>query len=578
MKVVFLAFANNREIPLPTLQEEEEAIYRILAPRALKQHFLLHREPFATLSRIAEYLTLYRDHIMVFHYSGHAERDRLILEEEAALAPGMARLLGACPHLKLVFLNGCSTKEQVEALLEAGVPLVMATSAPVEDHRATRFSIRFYQALENGMAVEEAFELASGEIAAMDHPSPIVFYRGIGLDREEERANLWGLFHAEGSDAPSTTLLPSREITALPPDYEPNRRLIEALWESLQHYSDQVGLLYLRECQGRSVSTARKRMAILNSLPAPVAEHLRKLMVPVEDENEGYDKVSPARLWQTVRTYQVTAEMLAFTLLAQLWESFFEQGGKLVLPPNRAQEMFDFLHLRPQENETYDYVGLIRTIRDTLDKNNVNYFMEELKDLRDMLYQEGPFQNSCFFMEVLRVKLNRQEPEPHEIGELCARAEESLANMLGKMGFLAKYTLAAIQDIDVIKYRHQQEAFFKHKVVYLRDLLGGLDTNFFELERFTDNRSVLFMDEETKNYLNLTPFVIDANAFEEDTDVSKIFFISHYEQATDTYVFKYVNKPDQEEDWIRISKNQKQFPIIKVQLDAFQELLKPAIA
>jgi len=191
MKVLFLAYANRREQLLHSLQEEEDTVYRYLTPRALKQHYLLHLDPFATLSKIAEYLVLYRDDIMLFNYSGHAGRDQLILEDQAVRAEGIAHLLGQCPNLKLVVLNGCSTQGQVEELLERGVPVVVATNAPVEDERSARFAIRFYQGLSEHLSINEAFEMAIGEVKAKFHDEAFEYHRSLQLkgDREDP---LWG--------------------------------------------------------------------------------------------------------------------------------------------------------------------------------------------------------------------------------------------------------------------------------------------------------------------------------------------------------------------------------------------------
>ena len=109
-----------------------------------------------------------------------------------------------------------------------------------------------------------------------------------------------------------------------------------------------------------------------------------------------------------------------------------------------------------------------------------------------MLYREGSFQNASFFLEILRVNLFKETIDSEEVLELCVRAEESLANILSSMGFLAKYALVAIQNIDVLKYRHSPKALFKHLAVILRDLLGGLEVTPLEFEeRFMDNRSIV---------------------------------------------------------------------------------------
>ena len=110
MDVLFLAFSNSKLDRLPNLEKEEESIYRLLAPRALQQQFMLHRESYANISKVHEYLVLFRNNLSVFLFSGHAGKDKLLLDDEQALSGGIAQALGQCKKLKMVILNGCYTK------------------------------------------------------------------------------------------------------------------------------------------------------------------------------------------------------------------------------------------------------------------------------------------------------------------------------------------------------------------------------------------------------------------------------------------------------------------------------------
>jgi hypothetical protein len=568
--MIFLAFANSRHDPLPSLQEEDDAIYRALAPKALRQEILLHRDSFATLAKISEYITLFRNHLMIFHYSGHAGRDTLVLEEEMASSGGIAGMLKQCPNIKLVVLNGCSTKPQVQKLLANGVPVVIATSAPVEDMKAMRFGIRFYKALSDQASFKEAFELAISEVVALDGAMEKKVQRDVFLDLDEDLKltdePLWGIYTHEEQEGILSQTLSTKSITPELEDFEINERLLEALWESLSDYSDAIQMLMTKS----RISVPRKRMAILNSLPAPVAEHLRKLMVPVEDENQGYDSFSVTRLKQIVRTYQTVMELVTFTLMAQLWETFFDQG-KLDIVEERKANIRTFLRLQPSDQEVYDYLDLIRNLRDIIEQNQGHYFMEELKGLLDQIAEQGDFQNAAFFLEVLKVKLSRESVTEGELPELCRRAEESLAQLLSAMAFLSKYALVSVQGIDVRKYRHTPQATFNHIAVELRDLLGGLEVTEFDMKKFMDNQSILLLNDDDGSFLNLTPFIIDVNAFQEKTDVAKIFFVSHFDKAKNNYCFKPIYKPEKESEWIYLS--DKKYAIVKKQFDAFKQLL-----
>jgi WD40 repeat protein len=84
----------------------------------------------------------------------------------------LAVLLGRRVNLKLVFLNGCSTRPQVQSLLDAGVPVVIATARPIKDKLARQFAVAFYEALTaggeaapaGGRSLRAAFEAAQAYV------------------------------------------------------------------------------------------------------------------------------------------------------------------------------------------------------------------------------------------------------------------------------------------------------------------------------------------------------------------------------------------------------------------------------
>ena len=566
MNLIFLTFANSQNDPLPSLLKEDDGIYRALMPRALQQQYLLHRDSYTSIEKIAEYITLVRDHLFLFHYSGHALRDALFLDDEKASSKGISHLLGQCSNLKAVILNGCSTQGQVETLLEIGIPVVIATSAPVEDSKATQFGIRFHQALSQGATLGEAFELGMGEVLTMDASLGDMVTRGIGRRKAEKPEPTWGIFYKEENASALDLKLPSRSMPLSSKVIDPNSYLIENLWKSLAEFNFEIQALSKK----KRLSLPRKRMAILNSLPAPIAEHLRKLMVPLSEE-AGYNQVSESRLRQIVRTYQTVMEIISFSLLGQLWETSFKKG-KLEMDQIHKTEIQNFLQLQPKSQEVFDFLTLIRHLCEAIKANEGEFFIEALEDFQELLYTEGKLQNASFFLEVLKVKLNKESVAAADIPDLCRRAEESLGDLMVGMSFLAQYALVSVQSIDVLSFRHMKEPRFNHVAVELKDLLGGLEVTDIEMMQFMDNQSVLLLNEFDDTYLTLSPFIIDGNAFEPKEGVASIYFISHQVAAEDSFVFKWIYDPDEEENWITVTEGSK-YDIIKKQFDAFTLLL-----
>lgn len=569
MDLIFLAFANSQKDRLHTLENEDNEVYRLLSPRAIKQNYLLHRDSLVTRDKLFQSLVLFRDHISILLYSGHAGRDILLLNDEDARAKGIAHILGQCPNLKLVVLNGCSTQGQVSQLLENGVPVVIATSAPVKDDIASCFSIRFFQALADQATIGQAFEMAMAEVLGREEKN---IHRGWGSlelwNAESEIEPTWGIFYKEDNKHILDEGLPTSSVTSVQMDFNPNELLITGLMDGLEAYNDDIHLLKEKESQGKKVKLSTKRMAILNNLPAPIAEQLRKLMVPVDDENAGYDKISMGRLEQLSKCFSITMEFIIFTMLSQLWENK-SKNQNLSIPPKHAKLILDFIKLDKEGRMQFEFIPFTKSLSLLFQDIEQTYFVVELEDMFRSLEENEALKDACFFLEILRKKILENSVANHEIQALCLRGEESLAELFRHFGFAAKYTLAAVNNIEIQKYRHLSKATFKHKVVRLLDLLGGLEEEEVILERFTDNQSVLLLkieDEEIIGDLNLSPFIIDGNAFEDRSDVSKIYFYSHYQAGN--YYYRYVNKP--EDNLIETSVNR--YKLLQDQLDAFEHI------
>ena len=319
MNTIFLAFANSDKNPLVTLSEEDRAVYKMLSQKASaeKEWHIQHNSQ-ARIRDIVEDLDLYKDQITVFLFSGHAGRDVLFTQDEAANAEGIAALLGQCPNLKLVVLNGCSTQGQVEGLLEAGVPCVIATSAPVEDNSATQFSIAFFKELTKGINIDKAFA-ESLPIAQTFSKNTLTASRGILKRNRKAEAPLWGVFHPEGQEINLAWTLNLEFIADTA--FVPNELLLNETWEAIKPYVSQ---------QGKTYSELDKIDKIITELPHPISEYLRKLIAKSrqgEKEEVFYNELSANRLNYLVYTYTTCIELVAFTLLAQIWDEL--AAGKL---------------------------------------------------------------------------------------------------------------------------------------------------------------------------------------------------------------------------------------------------------
>lgn len=567
MDVLYLAFANQQQELLPTLQEEDQTLYKLLSTRAKLQHFQLHRDSFVSLDTLPAFLTLYRDTVRIFLFSGHAGRDRLILaENQPAYASGIAAMLGQCPNLKLVFLNGCSTQGQVAQLLAHQVPVVIATSAPVSDQSATFFSIRFFEALDQQFSIREAFEMAKAATQAKFSGIDPVVRDDLGFSEYQPEAPLWGLFYSPQTAHVTEWKLPAKPTppTDFGKSFTPNQNLIDVLFKALSPYNEEIRKMARQAASGVNAPLPKKRMAVLNALPAPLAEPLRKLLVPVEEENEGYDKIGESRLRQIAQAFNITLELLVNTMLAQLWAAFDSNEG-LQITDLQRNALRGFFRMSKAEKELYDPIVIVNVIKEIFDQNRISYFVQELENLNAHLRTDEEFAHTLQLLTGLRIQLRQNNLDRSALGMLNQRAEEALATLYAQMGFLASYRLATIQGIDVEKYRHRRQPTFNHATVMLHDLLGGFEVSEVHLSQFLDNRSILLLNEDSWQFLNLSPFVIDENAFQERTEICKLYFFSHWSRAAKKIFFKYVNKP--EDPLLEVSESE--LPLVWEQFQVF---------
>jgi len=215
LPVILLAFANEHEGQhyLRNLPEELRLLRETLATGERGGRFGVELLPNATFDEIKKALRDNRDRVAIFHYGGHAGPDRLLLESASGLsravyAEGLSKLLGQQSGLKTVFLNGCSTRAQVDGLLKAGVPSVIATAREIDDSMARLFAESFYAELASGANLRAAFEAAKALVTAAHGADPDLFRSGerrdLGVESREDVSDIegfpWDLYHRTEAD------------------------------------------------------------------------------------------------------------------------------------------------------------------------------------------------------------------------------------------------------------------------------------------------------------------------------------------------------------------------------------------
>lgn len=157
--IIFLSFANHPDKHLPMLEKEVEQIENALQTYHDNRFIQVYKTESLSIDKLAHQADRFEGKIELFHYGGHANSQKLILRGGKGNIHGVVKLLipDAKKAPKIVFLNGCSTKAQVQYFLDNGVQAVIATAVPIEDTKAVEFSTIFYKALGKGQTLESAF-------------------------------------------------------------------------------------------------------------------------------------------------------------------------------------------------------------------------------------------------------------------------------------------------------------------------------------------------------------------------------------------------------------------------------------
>ncbi|RFM27260.1 CHAT domain-containing protein [Deminuibacter soli] len=603
MKVILLAFANSYQNPLPNLTAEANELNDILSERYIAGDYIVHLEAFATPERTAGLLRRYERDLIIFHFSGHAGSNQLQMNEQFLYAPGMAAQLKVCAEneLKLVVLNGCATYAQTKLLLDAGVPAVIATSAPVEDVSARNFSVSFWEQLvKNDETIEDACKEALRAAAPLTQqvlPGEQGF-RHLVTDYSEPAHNpdapLWRL-DALNDDAVSINPIPVKPAYAIYP--KPNNELIKTLFESFQAAGNPRIIDYFeREQNNIPVQDNDKQIAIVNSIPFPIGIHLQKLICPItETEGSGYDVMGFKRLKQIAQLFQTTTEFLGIIMIAQIWELYIKFDQDFVLSDELKTALRTYLNPDKIDRETYNYIPLIQTIREylrnvDLPNARIRQFIDEQDILKDLFEFDQDFKNACDYLYHLRVRTAKKVVNEDRMAAFCNEAERQLCVFVKPLGFIHRYHLTSVQQIDILKLRHinRDKAEYVHRIVRCMQAIGKDEWNYYYINSFLDNWGVILLkcDVTTidaarkkykvtvKDYLNLTPFVIDRNSFIERTDLPYIMFYKG--EVNEDIYFKRVKDPtNAKESFVipNIESEEDRFNSIRMQFVAFKKFI-----
>lgn len=586
---------------LPNIKRERKAHYNLFVPGLTKSGYHFVQNADFQLNDLQFGLENYLTDLSIFHFSGHAGMSEIALEDGSAFIKGLAAQIARAlsekpmPRLVLVFLNGCSTGFMTDALLNAGVPVVIGTSAPVNDSKAADFSIAFYTELLKGRSLLESFDRAV-DILHTTAPG-IDIQRGIQPADIDENAPLWGIFYKEDKKnlqdwrIPQPTNYHENRMKA----YEINSHIRPAIYHALLTAGDR-NIQYLEEkrANGEYIEE-RINSNLLLGFPGPISCHMVRLLAPDPEDRLGRNDLYPKHLENIYNLYQSLSELMFLVMLSQLWDiclgddagqSDTDHGPRLPVETSEIKDQLDlirdFFSTTRRDRRYFDYIPRIRAIRQIFDKAGKQYFIEELEMLKKDLETDQDFIACYHFFNKLREDLKNNIYLNFSIADLeakCEEAEKNLGYFVQKISFCARYDFAILKNIELNFPRYKRQHSYTYRLLkFPKNGYKKYDPFFPALDGFTSVKSIVMLKTETierggenlNGQINLYPFMVDYNVDDPRTDKGDVIIFSHFDKSTGNYKFEEALETNTERS---IMSNEPLFNDIHASINAFSHAL-----
>ena len=570
LPIFYFTYADPRG-DLGNVKRERKEHRNLFAPRFLKAEFGFYQEADFSKEDLKTALKDYIDQITIFHFSGHAGTGEINTQDGLTYIEGISRQILESLHdsqnrlskLVLVFLNGCCTATMQQQLLDAGVPIVIGSSKPVDDAEAADFSINFYNSLIGNKSIKEAFESAVTSLQITNNKA--VICRGSGFENAPQDAPLWGYFVNDAHKSLLDWKLSDR-VVALPkgPDkYEINAIIRGALYNSLRKAgSPDITSLETQRLQGLDISE-KINAAILLGYPNPIADKIKRLVqVELENESAPYDKLLSLHLENLYNVYQSLSELLFIIMLSQLWDRCLnvstQTQAKPALPADSAkiapylQEIKKFFTTTRKERKFFDYVPMIRAIRKIFDEAGISYFLAELEQLKDAMEKDQEFIDCYNYFNRLTVILSTSEYNLFDEAEWeknCMAAEKALASFIEALAFCIRYDFGILKNIELTLPRFSSKPTYSYRLLKFpkNGNIKYISSN-PNLNGFTSVRSIVMLKaeafekseniQEITSLINLSPFMLDYNVTDPSAVKGNLLMYSHYEKTSGNFLYE----------------------------------------
>ena len=202
------------------------------------------------------------------------------------------------------------------------------------------------------------------------------------------------------------------------------------------------------------------------------------------------------------------------------------------------QFIADFLKLRPDEQQHYDFVNLLLLTTAVIPKSEA--FVPEIHDLVEQIKDpESELHDTVLLLEKTRTMIaNKQIEADDNLENTLKEYLSGLVYWLYKIAFLAKYRLVSVKEISIRNLLGTAKQF-SHLFGVLHGKYDSFDKDYKTLKTdvFTYNKSVLLfkgtnlttcmkeLGEDKKVVISLSPLIIDESVFQsEEKQTPEIYY------------------------------------------------------
>lgn len=512
--IILGVFENDKNQPLEYLTQEKAVLTTIFEALQKKYTSLSYRlRSNGGVEEIIKVINENREELIWFHFSGHHDEGIGIRMNDGSLQ-SLANSLLNCPNLKGVFINGCSSKETLEDLLE-DIPICIGTVEPVYDSIAFKFSELFYSEI---LRATDWLDFKTLH-AIFNNTLPTTY------DIVNTIPRLNGTERGGGS----------------PEDFKNNFYFISKNNTIREEKFNSGVLFYSKKIntynnEGGLISHLENRIENFNinywkEPPAIIRRILKPLIAP--GIGLSFKQIGIGRYNLIKEYFFAYIDICRYSILSILWEEI--ENNKVKASKTKILELFTSVN-----NFDSDKIKtLIELCKEVIINHGNKDEIEFVKELPTSLtylkesinYVNGPN--------------NFNEPSEKVLWE----TELLLQKIIVSSQFLNSYRLQSIFS----KYykRNRSSKKVKYEIDY-RYATGNLltekeDDIGFE---FAHNHSIYICEEygQKKILINLSPFYFDENSSDQSATKIAFYVLDSYEEINNEYRFKEIPESINQEE------------------------------